>query len=224
MKYLFMLMLVGVVSAGGPSIDGGVSGAYSGMTGTDGAIDSYPYDLGTAYSTGYANFTPGPGQIFITADDFEIAVDGSITELRYWMINTDGVGHPTEVDVFLYADAAPGPGAVLQTTTGAVVSTVTAFSQGSSWIYECMITLDTPFTFDLGTVYWIAPFRDDGTYGTWYCMVGTVVRGAESYLNMNSFWQVWSIHGNPPLDVFRVTYGTATPLERDSWGFIKTIF
>lgn len=227
MKFLgFMLVaLVGTAFASDLCIEGGINGEYyGGIIATDDIIDSYAYNASQAYTSAYANFAPDATQNYITADDFQITVDASIAELLYWMVNTDANGHPTVVDVFLYADAAPGPGAELQFTTGTVVSTITTIPWGTKWVYECMITLNTPFTFDLGTTYWTAPLRNDGTFGTWYCLVGNVIRGAECYLWYNGIWQAWSTQGYPAQDMFRVMYGSTTPLERNSWGAIKTIF
>lgn len=220
---VFVLLAVfGAVFANGIISDvSEIHGSYPGYPGTDDIIDSYAINEGELHTTSYASFhATGQSDPYITADDFEITVDAQVDEIVYWYTSSD---NPATCDVFLYADAAPGPGAQLQATTATVAAVQTSIPWGSAWIHECTLTLAAPLTFDLGSVYWIAPLRDEGG-AEWFCNVGSTVRGTECYLQYQGVWGPWSAQSQPVMDVFRIMYGNTSSLERTTWGSIKNLF
>lgn len=225
MKFAALILLVvfGVVFANGLTTDvSEITGSYAGYPGTDDNIDSYALDAGSLHTSGFANFhADGQADPYITADDFQIsAIDAQVEVITYW---TTGADNPATADVFLYADANPGPGAELQAVTATVASSATTVPWGSGFVYQVVLTLDTPLTFDLGTVYWLAPMRP-GQGTTWYTNVGTIVRGTDCYLQYQGVWGPWTAQGQPATDMFRIIEGTLTSLERTTWGTIKNLF
>ncbi|MEA3265892.1 MAG: hypothetical protein U9P42_02975 [Candidatus Fermentibacteria bacterium] len=221
---LFVLLVVfGAVFADGLTSDiSEVTGGYSGCLGTDDTIDSYALDAGSLHTSGFANFhATGQADPYITADDFQISpVDAQIDVITYW---TTGADNPATADVFLYEDASPGPGAQLQAVTATVAASATTVPWGSDFVYQVVLTLDTPLSFDLGAVYWLAPMRPgEGT--TWYTCVGTVVRGTDCYLQYQGVWGPWTAQGQPAADMFRIMEGSTSSLERTTWGSIKNLF
>lgn len=218
---VFVLLIVfGAVFANGLTSDvSDIHGSYSGYIGTDDVIDSYALDAASLHTSAFANFhATGQTYPYITADDFEITVDAHIAVITYWTTGSD----PSTCDVFLYADAAPGPGAELQATTATIVSNATTVPWGSGFIHEAVLTLADHILFDVGTVYWIAPLRQ-GTGTTWYLNVGTVVSGTDCYLQYGGVWGPWTAQGQPATDMFRILDGS-TSLERTTWGSIKNLF
>lgn len=216
-----LLMVCGILFANGLTSDvSEIHGSYSGYLGTDDILDSYALDAGTLHTSGFANFhATGQTYPYITADDFEITVDAQINVITYWTTGSD----PSTCDVFLYDDAAPGPGAQIQAVTATIVSSATSVPWGSGYIYQNVLTLDAPVTFDLGSVYWIAPMRQ-GVGSTWYTNVGTNVSGTDCYLQYNGAWGPWTAQGQPATDMFRILEGSTSSLERTTWGSIKNLF
>lgn len=219
---LLMVFILSVAMANGITSDvAEIHGSYGGYPSTDDTIDSYAANAGEIHTSAYANFhATGQTYPYITADDFEITVDAQIDEIVYW---TNASDNPATCDVFLYADAAPGPGAELQATTATVAAVATSIPWGTAWVYQATLTLADPLTFDLGSVYWVAPLRDEGG-ATWYCTVGSTVRGTDAYLQYEGAWASWQTQSQPPMDVFRILNGTASSLQRDTWGSIKNLF
>lgn len=224
MRYTVFALLVvfGAVFANGLTSDvSEIHGFYSGYPGTDDLLDSYALSASEMHTSGYACFhATGQADPFITADDFTVTTDAQVEEIVYWFTSND---NPSICDVFLYADAAPGPGAQLQATTATIVAVATSVPFGSDWIYECTLTLDTPITFDLGSVYWIAPMRQGQGTG-WYCAVGSTISGTECYLQYQGTWGPWSAQSQPVMDMFRILNGDVTSLQRTTWGSIKNLF
>lgn len=198
----------------------GIHGFYGGYMGTDDIIDSYALNAGELHTSGFANFhATGQTYPYITADDFVINVDAQIAEIVYWSTGSD----PAAATVYLYEDAAPGPGTELQSVGSTIASAATTVPWGAGYVYEATLTLAAPITFDLGTNYWIAPLSDD-MGAAWYTCVGTTVTGTDAYLYYNGAWGPWTAQGQPACDMFRILDGTTSSLQRTTWGSIKDLF
>lgn len=216
MRTLFLVLVVaaGAALASAPAISGEISGSY-GYPSSDDNIDSYAYDAGDALDTAFASFGD-----YVTADDMTLSTDAEVQELTYWTLTT-AASMPTSCSTLLYQDTGSGPGTEMEDVTSTVVNTATGISFGSYTVYESDCTPGTPISADVGTTYWITVQRQSAD--TWYFLAGTTVRGQECYL-YNSGWVTWSSQGYAPSDMFRILYGSLTPLDRGTWGSIKTLF
>lgn len=197
-----------------------VHGTYEGYLDDYTILDFYPLgdDLHTQSFACYHD--SGESYPWITADDFNISQSGTINQITYW---STVIIHPMFATIYLYDDAAPGPGTELQNTQATNTVTQTTVPWGSDFIYENEFALSTPFTFDQGTSYWVAPLPLASSH-PWFLAVGLTVHGESCYLQMNNVWAPWTAQSQPPTDVFRVISGNWTSaLDRTSWGSIKTL-
>ena len=200
------------------SIEGHIEGVHIPMPATDAIIDTNAYDADHVYSTAFAIFSD-----YWVADDFTNANLTVPEELIFWALTT-GV-NPTDMDVYFWADGAPGPGVELH-TENVSGSNLTLTYCGVTFAGYPVFILEASLTgyFDAapGTTFWTTVQRDDGS--NLYAIMDDEVAGSECYRDIGSGWVPGSSAGYDPTDMFRIIFGWVAPLDRDTWGSIKKSF
>jgi hypothetical protein len=220
MKVLLTVLIVTAASFAGPGLWQEIG---DGHPSTDDVIDSNAFDAGHMYSDAfpiYANFW--------TADDFTPSVTVEVQKITIWIVTTAAL--PTEVDVFFWADAAPGPGSELLSVTvdgNDLDFTNSGVTFGGFPIYILEATLpaaDFFFAFG-GLTYWTAIQRTSG--GDMLAIMDNEVSDTECFRIITSGgpWVPGSSLGHPPTDMFRIIEGQgASSFEQNTWGAIKAVF
>jgi hypothetical protein len=200
-----------------PSMEGHVEGIHIAMPAIDTVIDTNAYDPDHVFSTAYGIYND-----YYTVDDFT-AIASCPKELIFWTITTNV--NPANVDVYFWADNAPGPGEVLFTenVSGSnLIFTDSGVTFAGYTIYILEASLIAYFYPSPGSTYWTTVQRNDGY--TLYAMMDDEISGYECWRNIGSGWFPGSILGYCATDMFRIIYGWGTPLSRNTWGAIKTQF
>ena len=202
------------------SIEGHVEGTPNPFPGTDDVVDSNPYDPAHQFPTAFAIY----GDYWV-ADDFTPASNCTIEILTFWDLSPGTM--PTSVDAYFWADLPPGPGTELwhETVSGAdLIHTNSGVTFAGYVIYITVANLPNTDYFEAtsGTTYWTTIQRAWGT--SFYCILDDEIRGSVCYRDIGSGWFPSSSSPGPALvDMFRIIEGTV-PLDRDTWGVIKTSF
>jgi hypothetical protein len=199
------------------SMEGHFEGTPNPLPSTDDIIDSNPYDPAHQCSTAWAIYT-----YYWTADDFTPAYDNSVASLTFWDLSTSTM--PTSVEAYFWADAPPGPGTELwhETVSGAdLIHSNSGVTFAGYVIYITVVNLPNTDYFSVtgGMTYWTTIQRIGGL--NLYCILDDEIRGMECYRDIGSGWMPGSAPGGSGADMFRIIEGTV-PLDRDTWGSIKT--
>jgi len=200
------------------SWEGHIEGIHIPMPATDAIIDTNAYQQSTTYS--YAFAISGAWWV---ADDFTTMYSAVPEELVFWTVSPGMI--PTNVNAYFWADAAPGPGTELF-TENVSGSNLTYTNCGVTFagfpVYILTAALTEAFYPIPGNTYWTTVQRNDGN--TLYAIMDTGVTGSECYRIVGGGWVPGSSTGYDDTDMFRIIYGWVAPLDRNTWGSIKTSF
>ncbi len=229
MKLIFVVLFVAfAASFASSTLTGLIEGEYIlEPFGTDDVIYANEYYEPEMFSTAFGSFN----DYFVAEDFIPVGSDFDVTDVTWWIITTGSEPIPYSLEILFYADAAPGPGALLWSGEPSdLVLVDTGVTFAGFVIFEATATLpDTDyFTAVDGTQYWVSMHRTDGE--TLYIILDSVVEGTESYRIVEAAgpWVAGSTTGDPPYDptdVFQVIEGTPLgALENETWGTIKVLF
>ncbi len=226
MKLFFVILFVAAAATFASStLTGHVGGEYTlWMPATDDVIDTNALTEPDIFNTAFASFTD-----YYVADDFTPSANYAVTDVTWWTLTTGAVPDAGDLEVLFYTDLPPGPGTLLWTGVPTAVSLGnTGLTFAGYVIWQTQVTLPDTDYFNVvgGTTYWVSMHRTDGT--TLYIILDSIVRGTELYRIIDATgWVAGSSTGSPPYDptdVFQIIEGTATAIERETWGSIKSIF
>ncbi len=228
MKTLFFVLFAVVgVSLASSTLTGPIEGHCTiTWPQTEDQIDSNVFNEGDMYTTAFASFGD-----YYSADDFTPGADYCITDVTWWTV-TNATSPTTGVlDVNFYDDAAPGPAQAATSPVWAgtatnvqLTDTGVTFAGFPIYMTHCTLPDTDYFTAYGGTTYWTAMWRNDASAE--YIILDSIVEGTEMYrvVDAGGAWVAGSTTGYPATDCFQLIEGTATGLDSETWGSIKSIF
>ncbi len=189
-------------------------------------------DIVFAQTYVYANITNG---IRLTAypcywaDDFVLAANADIQNIRFWIVYNGGTA-PTTYDLAFSLDNGDSDPSTATTvwSQSAVPATLvdTGDDQWGLDIYEVTCAVVAPFPSLLsGERYWLECLFQSDIITNDFILMQNLVYPSAFYLSTDAVsWTRIDDYGQPESDVFFELYNTPVALQRNTWGTIKSIF
>jgi len=224
MKMFYVLFVAVAVCLASSTITGVIGGEYTlEMHATDDVVYSNELTESDIYTYAY-----GAHNDFHIAEDFTPSANYDITAVTWWTASTTTAPDVSSMEVMFYADAAPGPGALLWSgtpNTAEFIDTGLTFVGFPIWMSVMTLPDTDYFAVNAGDTYWVSIHRTDGQ--NLYSLQDILIVDTECY-RIDGIpgdpWVTGSSLGHFPTDVFQIIESTGTALDHVTWGSIKAVF